>query len=165
MRHTALPSPFPLRRRAALPAVAGLLAALLALPAAAALYKWTDANGRVVYSDQPPSSANVKPEVLRPAAATPNPNAMKDLAQKDAEFRKRQADKSEAAAKAEKERAAADQRSDECARVAASMQQLSWGKVVIYRANEKGEQVPMDEAARQKERARLEAWSKENCKA
>jgi len=148
-----------------LPALAGALAALLALPAAGALYKWTDANGRVVYSDQPPTAANVKPEVLRAAAPASNPNAVKELAQKDADFRKRQTDRSDAAAKAEKDRAVAEQRTDECARVAASIQQLQWGQVVIYRANEKGEQVPMDEAARQKERARLEGWMKENCKA
>ena len=34
----------------------------------AATYKWTDANGRVIYSDQPPSG-NVKVEADRRAAA------------------------------------------------------------------------------------------------
>jgi hypothetical protein len=145
------------------PAVA-LAALVLALPAGAALYKWTDANGRVVYSDQPPTAANVQAEVLRGAAPASNPQAAKELAQKDADFRKRQADRADAAAKADKDRAARDQRSEECSRVAGNVQQLTWGQVVIYRANEKGEQVPMDEAARQKERARLEAWMKDNCK-
>jgi Skp family chaperone for outer membrane proteins len=137
--------------------------AFAALPASAALYKWTDANGHVVYSDQPPAAANVKTEVLRGAAPAANPNAAKELAQKDAEFRKRQADRAEAAAKADKERAARDQRAAECARVASSIEQLTWGQVVIYRTDEKGRQVPMDEAARQKERARLEAWTRDNC--
>jgi hypothetical protein len=35
--------------------------------------------------------------------------------------------------------------------------------VTIYRANDKGDQVPLDDAARQKERARLEALQKEHC--
>jgi hypothetical protein len=146
-------------------ALAAAVAALaLAGPAGTALYKWTDANGRVVYSDQPPTAPNVQAEVLRGAAPAANPQAAKELAQKDAEFRKRQSDRADAAAKADKERATRDQRSEECSRVAATVQQLTWGQVVIYRANEKGEQVPMDEAARQKERARLEAWTKDNCK-
>ena len=34
-----------------------LLAVTLASSAAAALYKWTDAQGRTVYSDQPPSTS------------------------------------------------------------------------------------------------------------
>ena len=38
-----------------------MLAATCAGTAAAALYKWTDAQGRIVYSDQPPA-ANVKTE-------------------------------------------------------------------------------------------------------
>ena len=155
----------PLSIRACLPAFVGALAVLSVPAQAAGLYKWTDANGRVVYSDQPPSAANVKSEQLRAVTPAANPNAARELAQKDADFRKRQADRAEAAAKAEKERVATAQHSEECARIAASIQQLSWGQVVIYRANDKGEQVPMDEASRQKERARLEAWMKDNCKA
>lgn len=145
-------------------AVAGLGAALclFVLPAAATLYKWTDANGRVVYSDQPPN-ADVKVETISGAAPPANPNAAKELAQKDAELKKRQADRTQAAAKSDKERAAKDKRTEECARVAGSLKQLAWGQVAIYRANEKGEQVPMDQAARQKERARLETWMKDNC--
>lgn len=149
-------------RATTLAAGVGAVLCLVALPAAATLYKWTDANGRVVYSDQPPN-ANVKVETVSGAAPPANPNAARDLAQKDAELKKRQADKADAAAKADKERTAKEKRADECTRVSASLKQLSWGQVVIYRANEKGEQVPMDEAARQKERARLEAWQKENC--
>lgn len=149
-----------MRTRAAL--AAGAVLCLLSLPAAAALYKWTDANGRVVYSDQPPN-ADVKVETVNGPPPPANPNAVKELAQKDAELKKRQSEKIEAAAKADKDRATKDKRMEECARVAAGIRQLSWGQVVIYRTNEKGEQVPMDDAARQKERARLEAWQKENC--
>jgi hypothetical protein len=61
----------------------------IAGPATAAVYKWTDANGRVIYSDQPPP-ANVKVETLNAPPPPANPNAMKELAQKDAELRQRQ---------------------------------------------------------------------------
>ena len=130
-------------------------------PAAAALYKWVDANGRVVYSDQPPTAPGIKAETLNAVAPPANPNALKELAQKDADLRKRQAERVETAAKSDKERVARDRRADDCARLADSVKQLSWGQVIIYRANEKGEQVPMDDAARAKEKARLEAQMKE----
>lgn len=137
---------------------------LVAVPAAAALYKWVDANGRVVYSDQPPPpGANVKTETLTAPPPPANPNAMKELAQKDAELKKRQAARVEADAKSDKDRTAKGKRAEECAQANSALQQLSWGQVVIYRANEKGEQVPMDDAARAKEKARITDWIKENC--
>jgi hypothetical protein len=149
-----------------LPRVLGAALAACALaaavPVAAALYKWTDANGRVVYSDQPPN-ANVKTETLAAPAPAANPNAMKELAQKDADLRKRSAERADVAAKAEKDRVAKEQRGEQCTRIANALKQLSWSQVTIYRANDKGDQVPLDDAARQKERARLEALQKEHC--
>ena len=139
------------------------LAVAAAVPAAAALYKWTDANGRVVYSDQPPSAANVKAETLSAPPPAANPNAAKELAQKEADMRKRSTDRAEATAKAEKELTAKEQRAEECTRMASNIKQLSSSQFRIYRANEKGEQVEMDEAAKQRERARLEGLHKEHC--
>ena len=138
-------------------------AALCALPASAALYKWVDANGRTVYSDQPPSSSTIQPEKLNPVAPASNPNAAKDLAQKEFEMKKRQSDRADAATKSDKDRVAKEKRTEECTQVANTIKQLSWSQVVMLRANEKGEQVPMDEAAREKEKVRLEAVYKEHC--
>ena len=57
------------RLRARASALALALLGGLALPArVAALYKWIDANGRVVYSDQPPPG-NVKAEIVAGRAA------------------------------------------------------------------------------------------------
>ena len=67
-----------------------MLAALLRRPVAAALYKWTDANGRVVYSDQPPPG-NVKVDTLAGPPPPANPNAVKELASKEADAKKQQA--------------------------------------------------------------------------
>jgi len=69
--------------RAALAAVA----LALALPALATTYKWVDAGGRVVYSDQPPTGGQ-KFEVVGNAAPPDNPNATREMANKDAELRK-----------------------------------------------------------------------------
>ena len=152
--------PVVLRMTAAALAACALAAAA---PAAAALYKWTDANGRVVYSDQPPSAATVKAETLAPLPPAANPNAAKELAQKDADLRKRTTERAESAAKADKDRTAKEQRAEECTRIASTLKQLSWSEVKIYRANDKGEQVEMDDAAKQRERARLEGLQKEHC--
>ena len=62
--------------------------AALALPAAAALYKWNDENGRVVYGDTPPPG--VKAERVNPVVTPADPNALRDLAAKDAQMNKRQ---------------------------------------------------------------------------
>ena len=43
------------------------------------------------------------------------------------------------------------------------MQQLGEGNMVLYRINEKGERVAMDDAARRAERERLGKWLRENC--
>src|SRR3989304_2708120 len=67
--------------------VAIWLALCFALPAAAQMYKWVDANGKVQYSDKPPPS-NVKTEKLReaprarsaPAASETEEDTKKDAA-------------------------------------------------------------------------------------
>jgi len=144
--------------------IAGVFAAAI-MPAEsgmAALYKWTDASGRIVYSDQPPPT-NVKSEVLKGPPPPANPNAGKELATKELEYRQRQLDKAEASAKAEKDSVAAKARTDNCTQIKGEMQQLAQGDLTVYRVNEKGERVVMDEAARRAERERLGKWMRENC--
>lgn len=138
-------------------------AALCAAPAAAALYKWVDANGRTVYSDQPPAATNIQAEKLNPVAPASNPNASKELAQKDFDLRKRQGERAEATTKSDKDRAARDKRTEECTQVAEAIKQYSWSQIVLMRNNDKGEPVAMDDAAREKEKARLERVYKEHC--
>jgi len=148
--------------RAMLPAfAAALLAAAFATSAAAALYKWTDANGRVVYSDQPPQ-ADVKTEQLRGAPPPANPNAAKELAQREADFRKRQAEASKASEKAGKERATNAEHAESCAQAKGQLKQLAESPLAIYRYNENGERIVMDEDARGRERAKLNAWMRDN---
>ena len=141
--------------------VIAVMSTACAGPAAAALYKWTDAQGRVVYSDQPPSG-NVKSEQLRAAPPSANPNAAKELAQREAEFRKRQADNAEAAAKSAKEQVSNAQRAEACSQARAQVKQLAESQLAIIRYNDKGEREVMDEDARGKERAKLNAFMRDN---
>ncbi|HJU22373.1 MAG TPA: DUF4124 domain-containing protein [Casimicrobiaceae bacterium] len=129
--------------------------------ASAALYKWTDAQGHVVYSDQPPN-ADVKTEQLRAAPPPANPNAAKELAQRDAEFKKRKADAEAASAKAAKEQATSEQRKESCAQARGNLKQLTESQLALYRYNEKGEREIMDDDARARERAKLNAFIRDN---
>lgn len=148
--------------RTSLTAIAvSLFAAMYAAGTAAALYKWTDAQGHVVYSDQPPQ-ANVKSEQLHAAPPPANPNAARELAQREADFRKRQADAAEAGAKAGKERASSAQQAESCAQAKGQLKQLAESQLAIYRYNDKGEREVMDEDARGRERAKLNAWIRDN---
>jgi len=140
---------------------ASLLVAAYGAGADAALYKWTDAQGRVVYSDQPPQ-ANVRTEQLRGAPPPANPNAAKELAQREADFRKRQADADAAAAKSGKQQASNEARAENCAQVKGELKQLAESQLAIYRYNEKGEREVMNDDARARERAKLNAWMRDN---
>ena len=138
-----------------------LVAGTYGAAASAALYKWTDANGRVVYSDQPPMNA-AKAEQLRGAPPPANPNAAKELAQREAEFRKRQADAAKAEEKAGKDRVGAENRAEACAQAKGQLRQLGESQLAIYRYNEKGEREVMDDDARAREAAKINAWLRDN---
>jgi hypothetical protein len=138
---------------------AGVL--MLAFPAAATLYKWTDANGRVVYSDQPPPG-KTEVKTLQGPPPPANPAAAKELATKELEYKQRQLDIAEASKKADKDRAVAKELTENCMQVKGSLDQLGSDQFALYRVNEKGERVPMDDTARRAERDRLVKWMKES---
>jgi hypothetical protein len=135
--------------------------AFAALPCAAALYKWNDENGRVVYGDTPP--AGVKAERVNPAVAPADPNAVRDMAARDAQINKRQQGRAEEEAKAEKAQADARARLDRCAQIRGRLQTLR-ADVPVYRFNDKGERVSMPAAERDKAVVESEKMLRElNC--
>ncbi len=163
----SIPSPTslnqPSSRARALPA---LLAACLLLAAGAAgatTYKWTDANGRIVYSDQPPPTSVKSETVVAPPPPPANPSAVKDLAKQEAEFKKRQLDSADNAKKAESLRAENVKRNEMCTRAQGQIRTLSAEQVQLVRQNAKGEDVYVDNTTRRKERGELEIWIKANC--
>ncbi len=130
----------------------GLVIALCALslaagPAAGALYKWTDENGRAVYGDTPP--AGVKAERVNAAAPPANPNAVRDMAAKDAEIKARQRARAEEAAKAEKAQADAKAKLEHCAQIRGNIQTMRSG-AAVYKFNEKGEKIYLEAPDREK---------------
>jgi Skp family chaperone for outer membrane proteins len=161
MRRTLRGPAAPCRTTARWLQVALLAAVAVALPAAAAVYKWTDANGRVVYSDQPPPDG-AKAEQLQGPQPPANPHAVREMANQEAELKKRQQERSKQSDDEARRRAEADQRTVACARAEAQIRTLGANQQVVYRLNEKGERVALDDATRVKERLELERWMKAN---
>jgi uncharacterized protein DUF4124 len=148
------------------PATAAALAVILLMlggPAAAAMYKWVDANGRVSYSDQPPPG-NVRSEVVNTSVAPSNPEAVKEMANQDADMKKRQSQRVEDQQKSDKTRQDEATRQQACAAARGQIRMFQSG-VPMQRFNDKGEAVYMDENMKAKERDRIEGLIRERCAA
>jgi Domain of unknown function (DUF4124) len=113
---------------------------LLVLPAWADMFKWTDENGKVHYSDQPPPANAKKSESIKqpkPAAAPPAAAAAPDAAkpaagpktpaEQEMEFRKRRLEAAEAEAKAQKEAQATEDKKRNCEKAKAQVASLERG--------------------------------------
>jgi Skp family chaperone for outer membrane proteins len=150
------------RVRAPLAAALALAALFAAVSAGAALYKWTDANGRVVYSDQPPAG-DVKVETISGPPPPANPNAVREMVGKETEIKKQQSDSAENAKKTAQARTDSEKLANSCRDWRAEITRLAANQIILFRINEKGEQVLMDDAERRKRRETLEGYVKTNC--
>jgi hypothetical protein len=165
MRH-----PFGLQRsgaRPAYPATAARIAVLAAfgalvmvMPAAATMYKWVDANGNTIYSDQPPP-ANVKSEVIKPPPPPSNPDAIKEMVNADTEMKLREKQKIENAKQAQKKLNDAARRQELCANALGQIQTLQRDDLYRYDAN--GERVYLNADARAMESEAQQRIVRENC--
>jgi Skp family chaperone for outer membrane proteins len=142
--------------------VMALAMVLIAAPGWATTYKWTDANGRVIYSDQPPPG-NVKVESIAAPPPPANPNAVKELASKEAELQQKKLQRADEAAKATKARLDVDKKREQCGKARGQMIMLQADQNPLYRTNEKGQPVVVDNAARRIELEQLGTWLRENC--
>jgi hypothetical protein len=160
--HSPTPARSAPRARRAAQLCALVAACLVAGAACAALYKWTDASGRVVYSDQPPPP-NVKSEVISAPPPPANPNAAKEFAAKEAEARKKATERTEEAQKADQARTDAERRQAGCRDGRLRLRTLQEEQLPLFRLNERGERVYMDNADRRREIEQQQQWLRENC--
>lgn len=125
----------------------GALALALAAPAHADLYKWTDAQGKVHYTDQPPTvnAQPVKGTAAGPAEAASQ--AQQTLDAKDQAYQKRRKEAEEARAKANKEAEQARIQRENCAKARSNLGTLQ-NNARTYTTNAAGQRVYMDDAAR-----------------
>lgn len=144
------------------------------LLAGAQIYTWKDSNGRTHFGDQPPPEAQVKTmrggavvESTAPQAGESTPSASasgpKSWQEQNKDFAKRQAEKSEAEAKAAKEREAKAQREEHCSDLRRNIALLERGGR-IGKANEKGEPIPMSDNQIQAELERVRGILAKDCK-
>lgn len=152
-----------------------------------AQYQWIDANGRKVFSDQPPpASVPAKKIVQQPgktapvatssnadtdasakadtAASPPAPAAPKAKAvDKDLEAKKKQADDELAAKQKTELEAQTKAKVENCARAKSAQTSLSSG-YRINQINAKGEREVMDDAMKAAELKRVKSIIAEDCK-
>lgn len=149
----------------------GFSSLLLAFAAHAQIYEYKDASGRTVYSDQPPpatvtKSRTVAKEAAKDAEAPGSAKAdtqPKSAADRELEFRKRQKERQEAAAKAEKEAADKAARKEDCERAKRTLQVLESGERVAVR-DDKGERAFLDDNQRAAEAERARKAVAELCR-
>ncbi len=145
----------------------GLVAATLALftPLALAdLYRCTDAQGQVYYTDQPSARClqagtllKKAPSPVPPSAEKASPPASKSLQEQELEFRKRRAERAEQELKAQKEAQLKAQNCDAARANLASYTQA--GRVLRY--TPQGEREYLSDEQRAEE---TEKWRKEVAK-
>jgi len=148
--------------------------------AAAQMYQWRDTNGRVVFSDTPPPPGTPPGNIIKapkgrtapppaPAAAAAGadgpakdaaapggtaPTGPKSVAERDAEYKKRQADAAEKSKKDQEATAEAQRREGICRGLRNSLASLEGGQRV-RKVDDKGEPYFVDDAERAKDISRL----------
>ncbi len=129
--------------------------------AQAEVYKWTDKSGQVHYSDQPPA-AEAAHRV--PGTGTPadNSEAIKALAEKEQDYKKRQDETAKAKEKADKEAEEARIKHHNCDRARKQMSQLQSGQR-LYTTSPYGSRTYMDATARQQALDNAQKAINENC--
>lgn len=122
--------------------IAAIAALLAFVPLAGAeLYKYTDKNGRTVYSDQPPTGIDSK--VVKDAAVS-TAEPPKTALQKDKDLEKGRKEAREKADKAEKSAALARDQEQRCTQAKQNVQAYQEGGR-MYKYNDKGEREFMGE--------------------
>jgi len=128
------------------------------------IYKWIDKDGNVHYEDRP--SGDPSEEQLRFSYNRTNSEALQNRVEshRDSEKSRREA-RAEAVEEkrvAEEDRVAAEQQQAECESYRARLDTMI-NKRRIYRIDEAGERVFLDEAQRAESRLRAETYIKESC--
>jgi hypothetical protein len=140
-----------------------LVALILAAPAIAAaqLYKYTDKNGKTVYSDVPPPDA-VSKTMNVPSSGGPS-NAPKTAVQRDKELDTARKDSREKATKGEQKAQAARDNEERCAAARSNYRLYQEGGRIV-KLDEKGERVYLEDSEIAEKLEKARAIMDEACK-
>ena len=137
--------------------------------ASAQLYRWVDANGVTQYSDKPPAGDKSRVTVITPPPAAESDGAARkesDWQAQDLEFKKRQVERAEAKRKQDREneekKQSADARRQACLDARDQINNLQGG-VRIFRWNDQGQKVYMDDSERPAELQKAQQIAANNC--
>ena len=141
-----------------------LLTFISSAAAAAQINKCVDPGGKVVaYGAECPQGTRSEQTNIRNAPAQSAP-AQKSLAEREADFRKRQMDRQEAEQKAEKKSTEAAQRKGACEDAQAYLKNLQSGQRIARIDPKSGERGYLPDAEYPKEIARAQKSIAEHCK-
>jgi len=140
--------------------------ALAALPVVthAQIMKCVGAGGRVEFAASCPPGTKAENTGIRNAPAAGSSNPQKSLAERDAEFRKRQADQQEAAKKAEEKTQETADRRQNCETAQSYLRSLQAGNRIGKTDPKTGERVFLEDNERAAEIARAQRAADTNCK-
>lgn len=141
-----------------------ILFLLLPLTAAAQVYSWKDASGKIHYSDQPPAERNVRSRTLglSNSASDDAATAAKTAADRRLEAAKQAKDSKDKAADTEKQRADDAQRQQACDHARINLQGLESGQI-RFRMTANGEREALDGAVRDAEVAQARTATEAAC--
>jgi hypothetical protein len=147
-----------------------LFASLAFVGAAFAQQKWVDQNGKVHYGDTPPPGARVSTLRPPPAPSQPEPAAegTKDektpptIADREADFRKRQLEAEQNREKQAKAQQETETKRENCARAQDYLRTLQSGQRVV-RTTANGEREVLEDAQIQQEIARARKSTQDWC--
>lgn len=113
----------------------------------AELYKWTDSQGKVHYTDQPPTVNAQTVKNPQSGQAETTTQAAKSLSDKDQAYKKRLEEAEQARLKAEKEAEQARIQRENCTKARNNLDTLQ-NRSRVYTTNSAGQRTYMDDAAR-----------------
>ena len=119
----------------------------LTAQAHAEIYKWADSQGKVHYSDQPPTANAQTIKSATAGQAETTTQATQSLDAKDQAYQKRRKEAEEARAKAEKEAEQARIQRENCAKARSNLSTLQ-NTPRVYSTNAAGQRTYLDDAAR-----------------
>lgn len=142
--------------------IAALLLAAPAVLNAAQVNKCLDGSGKVVgYASECPAGSRAEPTNIRSAPASGDTS--KSLAERDAEFRKRQIEQQEAAKKAEQKSAETAQRKRACDDTRGYLKSLQERHRIVRTDPKSGESVFLKDAEYAQEIEKSRRFLAENC--
>lgn len=144
--------------------VVALALAVFPLAAHAQIMKCVGAGGRVEFAASCPPGTKAENTGIRNAPAAAPANPQKSVAERDAEFRKRQADQQEAAKKAEEKNQETADRRQNCETAQAYLRSLQSGNRIGKTDPKTGERVFLEDNERAAEIARAQRAADTNCK-